>query len=146
MKTQEEKNEYQRKWYYTNRNKILAKAKNKVILFRLANPKNNQKGENNGSWKGGVVYDNGYRFIWVGPSHPRNRNGYVQEHVLIMEKHLGRYLKYYGRGNAENEVVHHIDKNRLNNNISNLQLMTLREHSILHHKLNKEITNGKKIQ
>jgi hypothetical protein len=44
----------------------------------------------------------------------------------LMEETLGRDL-------LPNEVVHHIDENPLNNDISNLKLMTLDEHS-RHHK------------
>lgn len=43
----------------------------------------------------------------------------------LMEKTLGRAL-------LPNEMVHHIDKNPLNNDISNLKLMTLDEHSRSH--------------
>lgn len=136
-------NEQERKYYHSHKEEISLKRKNKLIQFRLTNPKKQKMGENHQSWKGGIVYDNGYKFIWVGHNHPRNRNGYVQEHILIMEKYLGRYLNYFGKGNPENEIVHHIDKNRSNNNLNNLQLMTLREHIILHHKLNREvILNG----
>lgn len=68
---------------------------------------------------------NGDRLIYNGywtlyrPDHPKairsQRKYYVLEHILVMEEHLGRYL-------TDIEVVHHRDGNRLNNNISNLQL------------------------
>jgi hypothetical protein len=48
-------------------------------------------------------------------------------HVVLMETHIGRRLE-------PNEVVHHIDHNRANNDLSNLQLMTRSEHSALHGK------------
>jgi len=47
------------------------------------------------------------------------------EHRVIMEKHIGRPL-------ISHEVVHHIDKNPLNNCIDNLQLMTKTSHSTFH--------------
>lgn len=47
------------------------------------------------------------------------------EHRYIMEQYLGRKLK-------RNEVVHHKDGNKLNNDINNLELMTLSEHSRMH--------------
>ena len=60
------------------------------------------------------------------PQHPNcNNHGYVYEHRLNMEKHIGRYLE-------KDEVVHHIDFNKQNNDISNLIIMTPQEHIILH--------------
>lgn len=44
-----------------------------------------------------------------------NKNGVVMEHRHVMAKHLGRPL-------TKKETVHHIDGNRKNNNIENLQL------------------------
>lgn len=78
--------------------------------------KNNRSGPNNGRWKGGrKVNPRGYVLLWS-PNHPRAmRGGYIYEHRLIMEKHLGRSLKKI-------EEVHHIDGNRQNNNIGNLRL------------------------
>lgn len=49
----------------------------------------------------------------------------IAKHRLVMIQHIGRDL-------MENEVVHHIDHNKLNNDISNLQLMTTSEHAKLH--------------
>lgn len=47
------------------------------------------------------------------------------QHVVFMEELIGRRLH-------ANEVVHHIDHNRSNNDPSNLQLMTRSAHSRLH--------------
>lgn len=52
-------------------------------------------------------------------------NKWVRKHRVIMEERLGRKLK-------RNEVVHHIDGNKLNNNIDNLKVMTYGEHQNLH--------------
>jgi hypothetical protein len=46
-------------------------------------------------------------------------------HVVAMEAHIGRRLN-------RNECVHHIDGNKRNNDLSNLQLMTYAEHAALH--------------
>lgn len=47
------------------------------------------------------------------------------EHVAIAECKLGRELK-------QNEVVHHIDRNRLNNSPENLEVLTKTQHARLH--------------
>jgi hypothetical protein len=92
------------------------------------------------NYKGGIKYSNGYRLLRR-PNHPRASNGYVPEHILIMEKRLGRYLEYYGFNNSKNEVIHHIDGNKLNQKISNLLLTKAGEHIGFHSKIrNKNIT------
>lgn len=46
-------------------------------------------------------------------------------HVLIAEQHIGRRLH-------PNEVVHHIDGDKRNNSLSNLQVMTRADHARIH--------------
>ena len=54
------------------------------------------------------------------------RNGKrIDEHRLIMEQFLGRKLN-------KKEVVHHKDGNKSNNNINNLEVMSLSDHSRMH--------------
>lgn len=48
-------------------------------------------------------------------------------HRVVMEKHLGRKL-------TSKEVAHHKDGNTENNDIKNLELMSLSEHSAMHMK------------
>lgn len=69
------------------------------------------------NWKGRRRYvdHGGYIVVYV-PEHPfSGKNGLIAEHRLVMENHLGRYL-------TREEVVHHIDRNRQHNRITNLQL------------------------
>lgn len=91
------------------------------------------KGEKNDSFLGYRKISNyGYVLIYK-PEHKRaNHAGYVFEHLLVMENHIGRQLKYYGFKNKHNEVCHHIDRNKKNNSIENLNLMTDVEHFSLH--------------
>lgn len=67
-------------------------------------------------YSGRVVTQHGY--VWIySKDHPRAYEGkYVPEHILVMEGHLGRYL------NPDEESVHHIDGDRANNSLDNLQL------------------------
>lgn len=59
--------------------------------------------------------------------HPNaNKRGYVQEHRLIMENKIGRYLF------PRKELVHHINSDRLDNRIENLALMNPKDHAIGH--------------
>ena len=71
----------------------------------------------------------------VGAGYTKKQNGYIEitmghnkgrgEHVVIMEGEVGRRL-------FANECVHHKDKDRSNNELSNLQLMTRSDHARLH--------------
>ena len=67
----------------------------------------------------------GYMYSYD-PTHPlANKAGKVYEHIYVMTNHLKRPL-------AENECVHHKDRNRANNDLQNLQLLTSSEHRRLH--------------
>lgn len=75
-----------------------------------------------------VVEQDKYLFEFC-PDHPNaNKWGYVQQHRLVMERKIGRYLQ-------KNECVHHKDENKKNNCIGNLQLVSKAEHMAIHQKL-----------
>lgn len=79
------------------------------------------------SWKGGKrVSCNGYIEV-RNNEHPRNRGGYVFEHILVMEKMLGRYLD-------KDEVVHHINQNKQDNRVENLMVFRNRKDHAEYHK------------
>lgn len=73
------------------------------------------------------IDSSGYIRVRVGRDHLGSGfyGGAVREHILIMEQHLGRKLN-------SGEVVHHIDGNKQNNNIENLDLCTVKEHNKCH--------------
>ena len=74
-----------------------------------------QLGNKNHNWKGGKFITSGYVRVKV-LNHPSaDKKGYVAEHRLVMEKHLGRYL-------APTEIVHHRNSKRDDNRIENLEL------------------------
>lgn len=67
-------------------------------------------------------------YVWAKcHQHPNAfKDGYILEHRLVVENHIGRLLK-------ENEIVHHIDGDKTNNNIPNLKILTREEHARLHY-------------
>ena len=74
-----------------------------------------------------IISKGDYNYALV-PEHPNaTKNGYVLMHRIIVENHLGRILN-------TNEVVHHLDGNKKNNDISNLQVMSDIEHAKHHQK------------
>ena len=92
-------------------------------------PKNSPKGSDSPYWKGGRQMSHGYVMLYS-PDHPRaNPKGYVAEHVLVLERALGRFI-------SPPETPHHIDGNRANNYIGNLMLFaTHGMHLSYHHRL-----------
>lgn len=78
-------------------------------------------------YKGGFVGRHGYKVISV------DSKKYL-EHRYVMAQHLDRPL-------TKAETVHHIDGNKLNNDINNLQLMSYRDHQLLHWKQKRETGN-----
>ena len=90
-----------------------------------------RKGNKAAGWVDGRTVDNdGYYRVF----HPEIENsqakGYILEHRYVMQQELGRLME-------ENEIVHHINGNKLDNRIGNLELMTRSQHMRLHNHLRK---------
>jgi len=83
-------------------------------------------GENNVNWVGGRrVNQNGYVEITIPIDHPfrdamRANRGTCMEHRFIMAEHINRPLEAH-------EDVHHINGNRSDNRIENLELWSTRQ-------------------
>lgn len=76
-------------------------------------------GENHPNWTGGKTKrKDGYYLNSIEGKR-------VLDHRMVVEKHLGRKL-------TSEEIVHHINKNRSDNRIENLAVMTQSEHMRLH--------------
>lgn len=77
-------------------------------------------GRQSSRWKGGRWRDDsGYWRVWVALDDPylevANASGYAMEHRLVMSRAVGRVL-------GKHETVHHINGDRGDNRIENLQL------------------------
>lgn len=78
------------------------------------------KRERHGNWVGGKIKDRyGYVKVLIDNQNPfycmAHYNGYVREHRLVIAQHLGRPLE-------KHEEVHHLNGNKEDNRIENLQL------------------------
>ena len=77
-------------------------------------------GSKNPSWKGGQYINRGYMFIYA-PDHPRNHGGHVKRSILTAEKALGKYL-------PDGAIVHHVDRNKMNDTPTNLVICENNSH------------------
>ena len=72
-----------------------------------------------------LINSRGYREIYRPEHENANRDGYVKEHVLKACNVLGRAMK-------PNEVVHHINGDKLDNRNENLLICDRKYHTELH--------------
>jgi len=86
-----------------------------------------RRGSGNYNWRGGSrISESGYRVIYVGGDIVGKRNQF--EHRVVAEKALGRTL-------GKNEVVHHINGDKLDNRNSNLLICSIAYHKCLENQM-----------
>ena len=61
----------------------------------------------------------------------KTADGWRRQHMVVMEARIGRRL-------LRSENVHHIDGDKTNNQIENLQLLTSAEHTAIHNRGSKQ--------
>ena len=68
----------------------------------------------------GHITSDGYLLRWVDGK-------FILDHRLVMQKNLGREL-------LETEHIHHLNGDRMDNRVENLQIVTNSEHHAIHHR------------
>lgn len=106
--------------------KLIPYVKTKKGKYRRYYHGHNSKGENHPMWNGGKNIDSyNYLEIYKPDYFKTQKNRHVKEHIYIYQEYHKLCMLKWGR-------VHHKDKNRQNNDISNLEGMTHSQHMKLH--------------
>lgn len=81
------------------------------------------------NWQGGIKMSNGYRFMFL-PDHPRaNSQGYIPEHIAVIESAIGKFL-------SPGAMPHHVNENKHDNSNANLVICEDRAfHNLLHRRM-----------
>ena len=79
-------------------------------------------GTDHRNWKGGTLVKMGYIMEYA-PDHPASKagKGYVMQHRLVMERSIGRYL-------LPTELIHHINGDKQDNRLENLEIKSQHDH------------------
>jgi hypothetical protein len=105
------------------------------FIFRHNIRTRDQTGENNPFWKGGRHYNEITEYHFTRRSdHPHQNNGYVANHRLVMEQYLSILMDEEVFIPSEYDV-HHIDENKENNSLINLEILEHGDHTIAHNSI-----------
>lgn len=122
-------------------------CKREACRVRMSGKNNHQyglKGEENSSYKSGIRISS-YGYVLVKhPEHPKAwADGYMPMHRLIMEEHLIETEAYECLEKVGTRYVlssdydvHHVNENKLDNRLTNLEVLYSHEHKSLHGKIN----------
>jgi hypothetical protein len=122
----------------------------KITMLGENNHQYGVKGNKNSSWRNdNRITSNEYLKIYK-PNHPlSDRDGRILEHRYLAEKYLAKESDLIYINGAKvlnpNLDVHHIDKNKRNNSISNLLIVTRSEHAKIHQGEKHKLNSVKKI-
>ena len=94
------------------------------------NPMKGKYGENHHNFKGLIYGKDGY-LMRLKPDWFESKKRHITEHTLVFCKHYGLTKL------PKNSAIHHIDKNKTNNDIDNLALTTYKGHARLHARMKK---------
>ncbi len=98
---------------------LRCKKKPETNPGRKGMPKNPNYGKDNHAWKGGYVRKDGYKLISV-DGEQRLEHRYIWE-------------QYHKKPIPPGYQIHHIDGDKLNNKIENLQMISNSDHQKLHY-------------
>lgn len=80
-----------------------------------------------------------YRLIYRPEHHRANRGGYVKEHIVVAEQKLGRPIK-------QEEMVHHMDGDGLNNCPDNLRVFSSVAEHFAHHRHERQAQTEREVK
>ena len=91
-------------------------------------------------WNNRLKSTEGYTKIRVGKSHPlSDPNGYVYEQKLVA-------VTAFGLDFIKGKIIHHINGNKSDNRLENIEILTRSEHNKLHNKSKQRDLSGKFIK
>ena len=106
--------------------------------IKIKDRRNLPVGEANNLFRYGVCLSHGYLKVRMPNHRLADSRGYVFLHILLAEYYFEHTL-------LENEVVHHINGDKLDNRKENLQIMNKKDHDRYHTKLRWKFGNFRSL-